>query len=91
VKQSLIGWFVAGGCFAVYLEFLTVTHLQDKLAALYRIETNQIYDIFYEGPTGVRVLVTDSVSDRGGKMVEEIGESYRARYFTIIDTIAYTT
>jgi hypothetical protein len=45
----------------VYLEDCTVCHLADKIAALFNLDVSQIDDMYYKGPNGINVLVTDSV------------------------------
>jgi hypothetical protein len=52
--------FFVGYC-AVYLEDCTVCHLADKLAALFNMDVIQIDDMYYKGPSGINVLITDSV------------------------------
>ncbi|XP_022108328.1 upstream-binding protein 1-like isoform X2 [Acanthaster planci] len=46
---------------AVYLELQTLEELRAKLAALYHIPTEHISTILRQGPTGIRVLVSDEM------------------------------
>lgn len=47
---------------AVYLEYLTLDHLKERLAALLDIGTSQIAQVLIHGPSDIQVIVTDSVS-----------------------------
>ena len=47
---------------AVYLEYLTLKHLKEKLAACFSISPEQILEIHVQGPSGIHILVTDNVS-----------------------------
>ena len=46
---------------AVYLETLSQRQLCDKLAALYAIGPTQIVEILLQGPSGILILVTNTV------------------------------
>jgi len=47
---------------ALYLDNLTEYHLCEKLACLYDILPTQILELFLQGPSGIHILVTDTVS-----------------------------
>ena len=47
---------------ALYLETLAVPHLIEKVANLYSVTAEQILEAYLQGPSGILVLITDSVS-----------------------------
>jgi len=46
---------------AIYLEELTAVELTEKLAQLFSISSQQISQIYKQGPTGIHVLISDEV------------------------------
>ena len=46
---------------AVYLDQLTTQNLVERLASFYNVSSSQVVQIFVEGPSGIRVVVTDEV------------------------------
>lgn len=47
---------------AIYLEELTALELTEKLAQLFSISSQQISQIYKQGPTGIHVLISDEVT-----------------------------
>ena len=47
---------------AIYLDTCTVDTLNEKIAALFMIETYQIIESIMAGPSGINILITDDVS-----------------------------
>lgn len=47
---------------AIYLEELTAVELTEKLAQLFSISSQQISQIYKQGPTGIHVLISDEVT-----------------------------
>lgn len=50
---------------AIYLEELTAVELTEKLAQLFSISSQQISQIYKQGPTGIHVLISDEVTASG--------------------------
>lgn len=50
---------------AIYLEELTAVELTEKLAQLFSISSQQISQIYKQGPTGIHVLISDEVTTSG--------------------------
>ena len=46
---------------AIYLEELTAVELTEKIAQLFSISSQQISQIYKQGPTGIHVLISDEV------------------------------
>ncbi|XP_010171932.1 transcription factor CP2, partial [Antrostomus carolinensis] len=46
---------------AIYLEELTAVELTEKLAQLFSISSQQISQIYKQGPTGIHVLISDEM------------------------------
>ncbi|PKK18637.1 transcription factor CP2 [Columba livia] len=53
---------------AIYLEELTALELTEKLAQLFSISSQQISQIYKQGPTGIHVLISDEVPAPGAQL-----------------------
>lgn len=47
---------------ALFLDTLTTNALLRRLAALLRVPSSAIQDLYLQGPSGIHILVTDEVS-----------------------------
>ena len=78
---------------AVYMDSLTLDEFKVKLSSLFGITTNQIGDIYMQGPAQIHILLTDEViqntQDQARFVVEgmkdESGDKYKILLKTVVD------